>query len=247
MNKIIYFSLFFLALGMVSCKPNKTSVGKGTLNFNIEHVFGSSPLELTNNLKYKNAAGNSLKVSSLRYYLSNFVLVNNKGEEIKLNNYELIDIEKSSSLSFKYDNILNGSYQKIRFYIGVDSLANSTGDHTGALDPANGMDWGWNFGYRFFLLEGNYKATDTSAEAGYSYHVGTNPSLMKVELPMVFDLSDNAKSITFKFDMEKMFSQPNQWNIYSNDYNHSSNGSEVAAIAPLRQNIQNTIVISTIK
>lgn len=120
-KNIIIFAILFTSF--LSCKPDKTSVGKGMISFNIENKFGGSNVELNPNKYYKNIEGNTFNIALIKYYLSNFILTNDKGEELKLNNYELIDLSKSSSLSFKYENILNGKYNKIKFLVGVDSVA----------------------------------------------------------------------------------------------------------------------------
>lgn len=242
----ILFALLLIS-SFYSCKPKKVSIGKGMINFNIEHKFGNNLLEVDPNKFYKNAADNTFNTSLLKYYLSNFILTNDKGEEVKLNNYELIDMSKSSSLSFKYDNILNGKFNKLKFCVGVDSVANSTGDHTGALDPSNGMDWGWNFGYRFFMFEGQYKKNDTTAATSYTYHIGTNANLITVELPIDFELVDNSKSITMVLDIEKVLNTPNRWDFSKNDYNHSSNAQEVKDIKPFIENLKSSFSINSVK
>lgn len=244
--KIIFYSLAVFLLMNVSCKPEKLAKGSGILNFTTEHVFGSKSLQLNSNLSYKNSAGNLFDISTCKYFLSNFILVNDKGDQLKLNNYELIDLEKSAQ-SFKYDKIANGNYTKLIFNIGVDSIANATGNHTGALDPANNMDWGWNFGYRFLVLEGRYKATDTSAEKNYSYHIGTNVNLVTIDIPINFAVNDDLKTIALKFDAEKLFGTPNKWNISLTDYSHSGNQAEILSMKDFVENMKSCITISSIK
>lgn len=244
----IQFTLLIGLLVMVSCKPEKNPViGYGKVSFQMSHSKNGGLFSLQNDPVYKNAAGNLFAFSSFKYYLSNIVLVKKDGNEVPLNNYQLIDISKPESQTFSFDNITNGEYSGIKFLIGVDSLANSTGDHTGALDPANGMDWGWNFGYRFVLVEGKYKANDTASLTSFSYHIGRNPNLVSIKLDNGFTMNDDQRSITLNFDMEKLFSNPNIWDISKSNYNHSETTANMFEIAPLIQNISQSFSIISIK
>ena len=71
-SKIFFYLLTVLLFFNFGCKPEKTTIGKGTINFTTEHVFGTKLLQLNSNLSYKNAVGNLLDISTCKYYLSNF-------------------------------------------------------------------------------------------------------------------------------------------------------------------------------
>ncbi len=55
--------------------------------------------------------------------------------------------------------------------LGVDSLMNTSGAQTGALDPLRGMFWTWNSGYINAKLEGISSQSSQPAHM-INYHIG---------------------------------------------------------------------------
>lgn len=230
------------------CRPDKKVVnGFGTLTFKVDHVKDGMPFILQGAPTYKNAAGNVYGFNMFKYYLSNIILLKADGGTVPLKNYQLIDLSAPETQQFKFEGVANGDYKGIRFLLGVDSIANATGDHTGALDPANGMDWGWNFGYRFFMLEGKYKKNDTAPLTTFTYHIGRNENLISIQLDREFTINDDQRSIALAFDLEGMFSNPNTWDISKVDYNHSETTANLWEIQSLIQNISKSFSISSVK
>lgn len=242
----IVLSVLFSVI--LACKPEKKPVvGYGKVSFKVEHLKNGSLISTQNDPTHRNAAGNLFAFTAFRYYLSNIVLIQKDGREVPMKNYQLIDLDVSESRNFSFDKIPNGDYSGIKFLIGVDSLANATGDHTGALDPAYGMDWGWNFGYRFLLVEGKYKKNDSASLTTFTYHIGRNDNLVNIKLDNAFSVNDDERSISLAFDFDKLFSKPNIWDISQVDYNHSETTANMWEIQPLIQNISNSFSISAIK
>lgn len=118
-----------------------------------------------------NAAGETFAVRTFRYYLSHIQLAGADGQyyEAGKETAWLVDLRDSSSQLLILT--AHGPVQSIRFLLGVDSLVNVTGVHTGALDPARGMFWTWNSGYIMARLEGR---SPQSAAPGrnFTYHIG---------------------------------------------------------------------------
>lgn len=126
----------------------------GSLNFSIDHVAGGEELELHNKW-YLTPNGDSLKLTTFNYYLSNFVLTDVNGNEYKQpESYYLIREDKPATKKFTIPGVPVGKYKKLRFLIGVDSARNVSGAQTGALDQSNGMFWDWNTGYIMAMIEG---------------------------------------------------------------------------------------------
>ena len=150
------FILLFVSVIMVSCKdepdpvtPTETDysglkfTANGTLNIPITHVFNSTAVNMpfALNTNYLTPLGDSIKVSELSYYLTNVSLLNANNVWVNLGNYDLVDVTDAASMNITLNNVPAGTYSKVRFLIGVDSLANSTGVHEGELSPAFGMYW----------------------------------------------------------------------------------------------------------
>ena len=85
-------------------------------------------------------------------------------------NYFLVDFSDSSTTSIKIF-MTPGEYDAFSFLLGVDSLHNSSGAQSGALDPAKGMFWTWNSGYVAFKFEGISPISNGPAHA-ITYHIG---------------------------------------------------------------------------
>jgi cytochrome c peroxidase len=48
----------------------------------------------------------------------------------------------------------------------------------------NGLHWGWQGGYVFLALEGDWRIEEESVIRGYSFHIANDPQRMSVELPL---------------------------------------------------------------
>lgn len=133
------------------------------------HFVGTEPLVLGDTLA--NPFGEKMVVERFKYYLSNFILIDQSGEkEIIPNSYFLVDESDSSSKRIELTTKLN-KITSIEFMVGVDSIKNYSGIQTGVLDPMKAMFWTWNTGYIFAKLEGS---SNTSKSAGhhFTYHIG---------------------------------------------------------------------------
>ncbi len=242
-NRILLSIVFLCSVVLQGCKPEKAI--EATVKFVVTHNLNGQTPTIDGALNYTNAAGNTFNLKTLKYYLSNVVLVSTDGSRKELKNYQFVNLTDAASQSFSFEKIPNGSYNKIEFYIGVDSLANSTGTHTGALDPANGMYWGWDFGYRFWLMEGIYQKT-TSATSAFGYHIGTDMNLVKVSLPVILKVEGIEKVVTLSCNIDEFFKNPTAWDIKAEESNHSNPGQEAGA-ATLAKNMADMFSISKIE
>lgn len=178
-GKFILPSLLPLAF-LTSCQDDKKSPEPvnpnqtGTLTLKFENVVGAQALLLNTN-DYTNAASETFKVTAFKYYVSNIKVERTDGSFYTVpqdSSYFLIDEAVPASKSVKLK-VPYGSYKGFTFILGVDSLRNTMDltRRTGALDPANGMYWAWNSGYKFLLLEGTSPAI-TSSGGVFKIHVG---------------------------------------------------------------------------
>jgi len=182
MKKIL--SLIALAaIAFTSCKKNDSPSDtynpavKAPLSVEFDNIAGTSDLQLSTGF-YTNAAGESFKVSRLKYYVSNFVLTRTDGTVYTVPQdscYFLID-ENDATTRQPVMNVPEGEYKTLKFIVGVDSLR-STMDiskRTGVLDPrstASDMYWDQNNGYIFFKMEG-YSPVISNSGNGFLYYIG---------------------------------------------------------------------------
>lgn len=121
---------------------------------------------------YTNTSGDAFSVTKFNYMVSNVILTSTEGKTfVEPESYHLIK-HVGGSNTFTINNLPKGSYSKIEFVLGVDSIRNISGAQTGALDTGNDMYWDWNTGYIFFKLEGEYTSNNTPDKSGYSIHIG---------------------------------------------------------------------------
>ncbi len=175
MKRILFASVILFASCQKEADNPYNNNLTGNLSIEFDNIAGSSDLQL-NTGTYTNAAGESFKVTKLKYYVSNFSLTKSDGSTYIVPQdscYFLID-ESQSATTKPVLKVPEGEYISLSFTLGVDSLRNTmdVSKRTGVLDPtalASDMYWGWNSGYIFFKVEG----TSSAANGGnFAYHVG---------------------------------------------------------------------------
>lgn len=171
---LISFSFLMMAIGCRKKEDPKLPenppppVRTTNLTFTFKNVAGGEPLSL-NDTWYKNENGDSLKIGAYKYYVTNFLLINEDSTYAIPESYYLINEADPESQTFTIENLPAGDYTEVRFMIGVDAERNTSGAQTGALDPINGMFWDWKTGYIMALMEGQSPQSGTAGM--FSYHV----------------------------------------------------------------------------
>lgn len=122
---------------------------------------------------YTNHFGESFSISQLKFYVHEMQFFNTDSSHITTtgkNDHFLIDFSDTTTTVLKYA-IYPYKYNRIGFFIGVDSSRNFSGAQTGALDPAKGMFWTWNSGYIMAKMEGNSPQANTPNNK-FEFHIG---------------------------------------------------------------------------
>ena len=187
-------SFYFLALSILlvfnsSCKkedkkedPTPAPVGYGKVSLEFDHVIGDQDLAL--GTWYINGNGDSVKLSTLKYFVTNIRLGKSDGSFYtipKERSYFMVNQDSAKTKSIELDSIPTGNYTTVEFLLGVDSLKSRAplSQRTGVLDPTggmtNGMYWSWNSGYIFFKMEGTSPKAPISQftnERSFFYHIG---------------------------------------------------------------------------
>lgn len=209
----------------------------GSLTINMVHKFNAAALK--QNIDYITAAGDTISIEQLRYYFSNVQLKNETGTWVNLGNYHLIDIENLTSGNMNITNVPAGTYSRIRFFIGVDSTANSSGAQEGALNPANDMFWSWNTGYIFFRLKGKFNGNNA-----LSLDIGGLANLSVVECDLsLFRQQAKAIAINTEFNLADVFTTPTNYSLRTMPAMIHSASSEGAPV--LRDNIETGVFTIT--
>jgi hypothetical protein len=131
----------------------------------------------------------SLSISNLKFYISELALFNNDTFVASIGKkHHLFDAGLPTSGFISQEMTETGSFNNIRFNIGIDSLTHSAGVFEGDLDPIHGMYWSWQSGYIHFKLEGTSPACPTRQNK-FQIHVGgyqsPNNTIRTITLPVV--------------------------------------------------------------
>lgn len=126
----------------------------------------------------------SIVLETLRFYISGIQLLQNDSlvwQEKE--SYHLYDLEEAKSIALQVPVAV--TYNRIRFYAGIDSLTNVSGAMGGELDPVRGMYWTWQSGYINFKAEGR-SSTSTHPKKEFQLHLGgyesSNNALRQITL-----------------------------------------------------------------
>jgi hypothetical protein len=248
------YSFILLLLGVLSiivaCSDD-TEKPVGSLDIEFDNVVGEADLELgTTDEPYVNAAGESYKVTTLKYYICNIKLHHADGSVYTdpvssdgSKGYYLVDEGDEASHLITLENIPTGDYTQMTFTIGVDANQVNEGAQTGALDPLQGMFWSWNTGYIFVKLEG-VSAASSDPDHYITFHVGgyDEPNNIRTKTISLGHepaavRSDKTPELHMIVDVNKFFESPNQISFESSPVRHMPADNVVIA-----ENYVNTFV-----
>lgn len=228
--------LSFLLISISSCKKaDKAEEANVTIEF--EHFVDEKKLEKDSPLDYLNAAGNNYSVSTLKYYITNIVLVSDAGKEVALNRVNLIDAFGNATI--EPITLPNGHYTHMRFIFGVDPVRNSTGEQSGDLDPSLGMFWSWSTGYRFMIHEGKYLDKNNTAQ-NYVLHLGTQAAASDIDLPIGLTIDGEDKNAYVSFNINNFYNSPVI--DFNDDNDRHSNASEGSWVTAMTANVSDVFV-----
>lgn len=220
------FLICLISLLLFSCSDESDEPAKLTKTkvlFN--HIFNNEMM-LFNDGIFINEAGDSISIIKVRYLLSNISLTKSNGKTVKFDSlYAYIDAARSIN-TFEIPNIEEGSYSKISFDIGVDSIMNHSdpsllpASHPLSLINHN-LHWGWIDGYIFLSIEGYLHFE--GKQQSFTYHLGLDKSKRGVSVEGDIVIGDNSQ-INIDFDVASLFKTPNTINQFDEVYiSHSTN------------------------
>ena len=142
-----------------------------TVELEIELVATFNGMPIKKNKWYVTKKSDSIQLTSLKFYLTNFKLLTptQVASESEMN--LLIDgfKKKVFKLNFLVDKIAKND--RLICDLGVNQAHNTSGANAGDLDPVNGMFWSWQSGYINFKIEGVSPSCDTRKNK-FKFHIG---------------------------------------------------------------------------
>ncbi|MAN28333.1 MULTISPECIES: MbnP family protein [Mesonia] len=204
-----------------SCSDDDDAAGKDLTGEN------SVSLEFDNSMNgddlllgastYTNSNGESLVVNRLNYVVSNFVLIDEDGNEFvypKDDSYFVIS-EEEEMTEISLTNIPAGNYTQLKFGVGVDQEkylqgAEGQGDFLQIAEETN-MMWSWQAGYKFLNFEGTFTSPTVTEATNFQIHMGSHGSALDnykevtVDLPSTAIVSENMSPLMhFQVDANKI-------------------------------------------
>lgn len=175
-NSVAIMAIF---LTMVSCSSDDAAIsGQGKLEVEFDNVFGSSNLIL-NSQANVTSQGETLKISDVKYIISNIELTKEDGTVFvypKAESYFIVSEANAASQILELENIPAGNYTKIKFGIGVDEAQYNAGETVQgdffAAAQAENMAWTWSAGYKHLLFEGNFTSSTVTTPTSFMVHTG---------------------------------------------------------------------------
>lgn len=205
---------FVLIVVFASCNDDvkiddNPTPSNGSLLVNFTHSFNQVPFNFSSN--FVTNLNDTIKFSAFVYYISNVSLQNEAGNWVNLGNYNLVDFSDPASLKLNIANLPGGTYKKMRFLVGVDSIANSTGAQEGALNPSNGMFWSWATGYIFIRMQGRFNNNQPM-----TIDMGGLQNLPVIELPIdATIIQGSSATANVNFNVADVFITPNNYKLDS--------------------------------
>lgn len=226
-NNLLILTLGFLFI--FSCgEDNDDNInGNNDINttFNFTHNWDGTNISSAdfNTIQYTNANGEQLSIERLRYLISDITFTKENGETIIINEYNLVDVTNSESMSFSPSlEIPTGVYTNVSFTFGFDNEDNVDGAYTDLNSASWNVPMMLGGGYHYMQLEGKF-IDNTASETGYAYHtiravdisdpneVLFQDTFIDVNIGPITITNDIAFEI--KMNISEWFKNPNQWDL----------------------------------
>lgn len=172
-------AILAVAISLASCSKNDDAIsGTGNLKIEFENGFADNALVI-GSATVPTSQNEVLKISSVKYIVSNIVLTKEDGSTFtypKSESYFIVDEATPSSLLLNLSNVPAANYKSIKFGIGVDQAQYDLGQ-TGIANfwttaQNAGMTWSWASGFKFLAFEGTFTSPTVTSDTSFMIHTG---------------------------------------------------------------------------
>lgn len=256
MNKGILFVLIISILMVSSCSEDNDDNQNSNTNITFKFVHNWDGQLVTNadfnTIQFTTENGEVISIERLRYLISDIIFSTSIGENLALDNYNLIDVTNDSGLAFEINSqIPSGNYNNVSFTFGFDNENNSQNylDLNSASFNVPEMLGG---GYHYMQFDGKF-INSAMEEQGFNYHAiravdnpGDNPTFPQdtfftVNLGTI--TVTNNTEIEVEVDLSQWFEAPHIWDL--NVYNQMLMPNSTAQIL-MYENGQNVFSIGEV-
>ncbi|EIA08845.1 MbnP family protein [Flavobacterium frigoris] len=181
MKNLIYKAIAVLALSatFTACSnDDETISGTGNLAIEFDNSFKGDDLILDTQAN-TTVSNEVLKISSIKYIISNIVLTKEDGTTFtypKSESYFIVNEADIATHVLNLKDLPAANYTKVTFGVGVDKEqwqagATGQGDFL-ATAQAAGMMWSWSAGYKFVAFEGTFTSATVTTPVPFKVHTG---------------------------------------------------------------------------
>lgn len=192
-TKYLFFAIVVLVtLFAAGCKEtaDEPAINEpqedAVITLKLNHIYGANPFQLEPQ-NYTLPGGENLTFTRLAYLMSNFYLLNEQGDTVKLNNHYGVIRVKEGRDTVSMRGVPAGTYTTLGFEIGLDDSVNFGNPNKwgayDALNPTNhNLYWGWAGGYIFMAIEGRTRVS--GKDQLVVYHLAGDEYRNRVEVPL---------------------------------------------------------------
>lgn len=226
-TKFLSWAMFAIALTfVVGCQPEEEEDDEehdhsthehAAVTIMMEHVIGQQMLEFET-MKYANSIGQTYDVQTLKYFISNFFLVNGDGDTVSVEGPFYIDAEDEMSTMITTGlEVEDGHWHMAGFTFGLDSTSNTTGRFTE--HPEANMEWptAMGGGYHYMKFEGAFQDTGSTLMNNFKMHSGPTMGVdysFKSMSMIHHDVEDATDfTVTIRMDISQWLTDPTDWNF----------------------------------
>jgi hypothetical protein len=172
------------------------------------HANGENLIFTNSSISFHINEIDSVKITEFRFYISKISFwKSNEQIWIEEESFHLIDLLDDSTHKIKLKIPVEMVFDKLEFYLGIDSLTNVSGAMGGDLDPTRGMYWTWQNGYINAKIEGTSNVCK-SRKNEFQFHLGGYVApyqcVQKIEINI-----DRIEHIQIGIHLEKMIESLN--------------------------------------
>lgn len=224
MHTHIYITLITISsialslFGATACNVKES----GEFYINMYHVVQKENLQPEDKI-YHAASGHGYKVYRLKYYLSQIILEDDKGESLSIDVVHLFDILTPKTLKFKVGKIPVSNYTRLSFIFGLGKEKNVEGGLENTLQN-NNMEWPiiGEKGYHYMKFEGKYDSLHTGIMKNYHIHTGptgNNANFITIDLPLPKPIKEQSDLIVkMEMDIHKLLHGPHDYDFTEFDH-----------------------------
>jgi len=176
-----------------------TATAQKDIKIQLTPLYNGAPAQL--NYTYNDVNNVAFKLTRVQFYLDQFQITHDGGQTTSLNTTDNVLLSDYPDTDHIIGNANINSVESITFNLGVNSTYNHDDPSTYSTNhplanQSPSMHWGWSFGYKFIVLEGEVDADgDGVFETAMQAHVIGDEFERTISLNIANSITDANETI----------------------------------------------------